>query len=230
MELEETDWSVVISWIGTIIGFILNITPAVQFWNIFKGKEKIDIVPESMLIFNICCSELWACYWIRQDVFVPCFSAVIGLGLSQIFAIIYLYYFTNKQTVKFLIYIIIESGIIYGFYYLLVFIIPSYQIVGTLAMLVNIFTYIAPGQKILIVIKERNYRLIPIASTIAGMACSASWLTFGLMIWDKNTIVPNSIGLIFSIVNTSIWTYYYLNRKDENKGKVNLEEELTQKI
>lgn len=219
MVLENVDLSVIVSWIGTIMGFILNIAPIVQFFNIFRGKEKIDIVPELMLVFNILCSELWSCYWLRQNIFVPFFSAAVGLGLSEIFAIIYLYFYGEKIVGKFLIYVLIESGLVYGFYYLLVFVIPTYQTVGTIAMVVNILTYIAPGQNIIKVIKQRNYKLISIASTIVGAACSLCWFSFGLMIKDINTIIPNSIGLTFSLINTFVWIYFYLNRKDEEEGE-----------
>ena len=47
------DLPTIVSWIGTVIGIILNISPIVMFYSIIKGKNKIEIVPESMLIFNM---------------------------------------------------------------------------------------------------------------------------------------------------------------------------------
>ena len=85
-------------------------------------------------------------------------------------------------------------------------------------MIFNVAMYIAPGQKILRVIKEKNYKLIPIRSTIVSILCSGSWLMYGITINLFAQIVPNAIGLFFSILNTLAWIYFFINRdKDKNK-------------
>ena len=76
--------------------------------------------------------------------------------------------------------------------------------------------YIAPGQKIIRVIKEKNYKLIPIRSTIVSILCSGSWLMYGISINLFAQILPNALGLFFSILNTLAWCYFYINR---DKGK-----------
>ena len=85
-------------------------------------------------------------------------------------------------------------------------------------MIFNVLMYIAPGQKIVRVIKEKNYKLIPIRSTIVSICCSGSWLLFGISINLIPQIVPNALGLFFSIVNTLAWIYFYIN-KDKSKDK-----------
>ena len=83
-------------------------------------------------------------------------------------------------------------------------------------MIFNVAMYIAPGQKIIRVIKEKNYKLIPIRSTIVSILCSGSWLMYGIVINLFAQIVPNALGLFFSILNTLAWIYFYINR---DKGK-----------
>ena len=219
------DIPTIVSWIGTVIGIILNISPIVMFYSIIKGKNKIEIVPESMLIFNILCSSLWACYWYLQvDKFVPFFSSAFGLALSEIFSLIYLFFLAEKDWKKYFLYAFLEINLVLEFNYALLFIIKDYIIVGNIAMVVNIITYITPGQKIYQVIKTRNYNLIPISSTLSGSLCTLAWLIFGLLIWDIRTIIPNGLGLIFATINSGVWAYFYFTR---NKDEDEKEEKMT---
>ena len=219
------DLPTIFSWIGTVIGIILNISPIVMFYSIIKGKNKIEIVPESMLIFNILCSSLWACYWYLQvDKFVPFFSSAFGLALSEIFSLIYLFFLAEKDWKKYFLYAFLEINLVLEFNYALLFIIKDYIIVGNIAMVVNIITYITPGQKIYQVIKTRNYNLIPISSTLSGSLCTLAWLIFGLLIWDIRTIIPNGLGLIFATINSGVWAYFYFTR---NKDEDEKEEKMT---
>ncbi len=219
------DLPTIVSWIGTVIGIILNISPIVMFYSIVRGTKKIEIVPESMLIFNILCSSLWACYWYLQvDKFVPFFSSAFGLALSEIFALIYLFYLSEKDWKKYLLYAFLEINLVLEFNYGLLVVLGDYITVGNIAVVVNIITYITPGQKIYQVIKTKNYNLIPISSTLSGAMCTLCWLIFGLLIWDIRTIIPNGLGLIFATINSGVWAYFYFTR---NKDEDEKEEKMT---
>ena len=90
------DWDLmakISSLAGTAMGIGLGITPIVPFIEIIKGKENVKIFPESMIFFNILCPHLWACYWIRQAIFIPFFSAIFGFVLALLFSTIYLYFY-----------------------------------------------------------------------------------------------------------------------------------------
>ncbi len=178
-----------------------------------------------MLIFNILCSSLWACYWYLQvDKFVPFFSSAFGLALSEIFALIYLFYLSEKDWKKYLLYAFLEINLVLEFNYGLLVVLGDYITVGNIAVVVNIITYITPGQKIYQVIKTKNYNLIPISSTLSGAMCTLCWLIFGLLIWDIRTIIPNGLGLVFATINSAVWIYFYCTRDKESDEK---EEKIT---
>ena len=223
------DLPTIVSWIGTVIGIILNISPIVMFYSIIRGQKKIEIVPESMLIFNILCSSLWACYWYLQvDKFVPFFSSAFGLALSEIFALIYLFYLADKDWKKYILYAFLEINLVLEFNYGLLFVLGDYITVGNIAVVVNIITYITPGQKIYQVIKTKNYNLIPISSTLSGSLCTLCWLIFVLLIWDIRTSIPNGLGLVFATINSGVWAYFYFTRdkeEDEKEEKITPNEE-----
>ena len=218
-----------VAWIGTIIGCILNLTPITMFRKIYLEEESIEIVPESMLIFNILCPSLWACYWwLQVDKFVPFFSAMLGVGLSEIFALIYLFYFSEKNIKRYLLYAFLEINLLLEFNYIFLKLVGDYSIVGSIAVVVNIINYIAPGQNIVKVIQEKNYKLIPISSTLVGASCAMSWLSFGILIRDIKTIIPNTLGLIFVVLYSFIWAYFYCVRNTEKED--NEEEEDSSEI
>ena len=211
MDLES-----IVSWTATIIGFGLKASPIVLFYKIARGKEKIEIVPELLIICNALCAELWFSYWTKiGNKLAPLVSSSVSLILGIIFSFIYLYYFTKKKWTKFLLFIFIESAFACLLFYVLNQM--EIKIIGLIANIVNVITFISPGQKIMRVCREKNYKLIPIVTTVFGCITSFGWLCFGILIHDINVIIPNSISVTFAIFNTSIWIYFYCKRKDKEK-------------
>lgn len=209
---------------GTAMGIGLGITPIFPFIEIIRGKEKASIFPESMIFFNILCPHLWATYWIRQANFIPFFSAIFGLILALIFSTIYLYFYLGNNISKWLLALLCKFSVFLGFHYFLLYILPSYHYIGTAAMLVGIFTSIAPAQNVLKVFRSGNYKNIPIWSTVFGALCNFCWLLFGCFLKDIYNIIPNAICFTINMSNTFIWIYYYC--KSKNKNKDDKEEEL----
>ena len=109
------------------------------------------------------------------------------------------------------------------------YIFKSYSTTGNLATVLTIFNYIAPGQNIMKVIRERNSKYIPIASVLSGAFCSGSWFIFGLLIWDVPTIICNGISLMFALINTVIWTIFYCIGSKGSEEKDEKEMELNEK-
>ena len=198
---------------NTITAVILILSPAVAFIPIIKGKEKYTNIPVLMLIFNLLTNLCWGCYWCRVTRYSPMICSIICSIIATVFFFIYLYFFSNKNIKKYMIYsialIFIEVLIVYISYY----VVKSLKYFGIFLIVINIFMFIAPAQNILRVIKEKNYKLIPIASTIVGTLCSGGWFIFGKLVNDINCIIPNGLGLISSIITTIIWSYYYIRAK-----------------
>ena len=211
MDLES-----IVSWTATIIGFGLKASPIVLFYKIAIGKEKIEIVPELLIICNVLCAELWFSYWTKiGNKLAPLVSSSVSLILGLIFSFIYLYYFSKKKWTNFLLFILLESVFVCLLFYGLNQI--EVKVIGLIANIVNVFTFISPGQKIVRVCREKNYKLIPIVTTVLGCVTSFGWLCFGILINDINVMIPNSISTLFAIFNTSIWIYFYCKTKDKEK-------------
>ncbi len=209
--------STVFSSSGTIFSVFLSFSPTVPFIQVFQKKEKIEILPEGMLFCQLLNRLLWGSVWVLTKRLIPFINAGIGIIITSVFLVLYLYLYFNRIYFKTFIGLIallcfelsvFLGAVLYG----------NVSVVSLLAMIFNVAMYIAPGQKIIRVIKEKNYKLIPIRSTIVSICCSGSWLLYGIFISLMAQIVPNALGLFFSIANTLAWIYFYINRdKEKNK-------------
>ena len=212
-----------------LITVFLNFSPIFVFIPVIKGKQKYTNIPFLMLIFNLLNCICWACYWLRKNVISPVISNAICLIISTMFFLIYLFFFSKKIVTKFLFYIIIliliETIIIFISLYVI-----NLNFFGIILIVMNSLMFIAPGQNIIRVIKENNYKLIPIATTLVAIICSGGWLLFGILVNDINCIISNLIGLVSSIFTTLIWVIYYLRSKIiRNKNKFYQEENIDNK-
>ena len=169
---------------NTLIAVILNISPIVAFIPVIKGKEKYTNIPILMLIFTLINNLGWSCYWYRVFRYSPMTCSIICSIIASCFFFIYLYFLSKKNIHKFIMYSLI-------------------------LIVINIILFIAPGQNLKKVIRKKNHKLIPIATTIIGCICSAGWLLFGIIVEDINCIIPNGLGLISSIITTFIWIYFF---------------------
>ena len=211
------------STIGTIISFALSFTPTVPFMKVFKGQEKIDILPEGLLLFLILTRLVWGSVWILTDRKIALLNSVLGIAVCDVFVALYFYlYFARSCPKAFfttIVLLLLEVAILYGGVFW-----GNHTVLSYTAMCFNVMMFISPGQKIIRVIKEKNYKLIPIWTTIVNILCSAAWLGYGICINLISQIIPNSLGLFFSIANTLAWVYFYLKR-DKSKDNENDEEE-----
>ena len=225
-----TDISDIFSIIGTITSFILSFSPIFPFIKVLKKEDKIDILPESLLFSLILTRLAWGAVWIITKRKIAIFNSISGIIICNIFIILYFYIYFNRTYKKTII-----SGIalisIEGFTLYMAVLWANQAFLAFIAMIFNILVFISPGQKILRVIKEKNYKLIPIYSTIINIVYSIAWLAYGISIQMISSIIPNVLGLLFSLINTGAWIYYYKRRKKTklfNSGKQN-EVELVEK-
>ena len=213
----------VISLIGTIIGIFLFISPSILFYKIIRRQEKHIIISKTILLFNIVCGELWMCYWLRLNKIIPMISSAISLSFSIIYAIIYLYFYFLGKIFKWILSSILTIVIVWQCYYSIIFILEDYEFIGMIAMIINIITYIQPVQNILRIIKQGNFKSISIINSILGFLSSGCWLSYGILINNIKSIIPNGIGFIVSIIHIAIWTFFYLRMKsdDDKNEKLN---------
>ena len=212
-----------VSIFNTLITVFLNLSPAVPFINVIKGKEKYTNIPPMMLLFTLLNNVIWGCYWHRKGEFSGFFCSHVCGTIATIYLVLYLYFYSEKTAGKFMLYALIQCVCQTGIILFFLSEILSLPVVGILLIAINTMQYVAPAQNLIRVIKEKNHKLIPIVTTVLGIACSGGWLLFALIIADINCFIPNGLGCVSSIITTIVWFWIY-----SKYGKKEDEEELVE--
>ena len=215
----------IFGWVGTAIAIYFYLAPAVPFIKLVNDHLKVNEVPGILLICSFMNCILWADYGLLDDTFQVYLANGIGGAITLIWITIFLIYI-GKQNLKIaLLYIILLIICVGGISYVFYFIIDK-DITGKVAMIFNILMYAAPGEKIFKVFKTKKYNLIPIFSTIGGFFCSLCWLIFGIYKGDINLIIPNGLGLFFSILQIVVYLIFYCKKRSEENFDIGEDDRL----
>lgn len=212
---EENTVESIFGWVGAIISIYFYFAPGFPFFKVLRDQMNYQDLPVILLISSFLNCILWADYGLIKNSTQIYITNSFGGTITLIWITIYLVYLGKKYFIVSLIVnilILIGTGAIS---YLFYFIIDS-NITGLIAMIFNVIMYAAPGEKIIRVIKTRNYELIPIYSSIGGFLCSLCWLIFGFYQNDINIIIPNSLGILFSSIQ--ILTFIFLCCKSDKSN------------
>jgi len=215
---EENIVESIFGWVGAIISIYFYFAPGFPFYKALKDQMKYQDLPIILLISSFINCILWADYGLIKNSTQIYITNSLGGTITLIWITIYLLYLGKKYFVISLIlniFLLIATGAISFLFY---FIIDS-NITGLIAMIFNVLMYAALGEKIISVIKTKNYELIPIYSSIGGFLCSLCWLIFGFYQNDKNIIIPNSLGILFSVIQILIFIILYCKSHKNNNEK-----------
>ena len=201
----------IIGILGTITSICFYLAPAIPFYNILKDKLNYHDFPLILLLISFLNCIFWTDYGLVNDYFILLYlSNAIGGSITLSFMIIYLILITGLNLYLSLTIAILLSIIIVFITCLFYYLIPV-CVVKIFAIIFTILMYASIGAKISQVIKTKNYKLIPIFSTIGGIVNSFCWLIYGIFDKKWEFYVANGIGLIFVIF--FICLIYYLKRK-----------------
>ena len=204
----------IFGWVGTVIATYFYIAPVVPFWKVLNHKLDYKDSPGVLLIMSFMNCILWADYGLVKNDFMVYFANGIGGTITLIFISVYLVFLAKESIPLSLGYIVLLLAVVFGI--MIGFFLIDYNITGYVAMIFNVLMYAAPGEKIFQVIKTGNYNLIPIFSTIGGLACSLCWLMYGIYQRDWKLYVPNALGLAFAVLQVVIFLIYYLKNKNKD--------------
>ena len=214
---EEEDFvGNIFGWVGTGISMFFYIAPVVPFLKLIKGEISCKESPGILLICSFMNCILWGDYGLLLDRFLIYFANGIGGTITLIWIVIFIIHYVEKRFAMALLYNLILTISIVGIALLFFFIVP-YQVTGKIAMVFNVLMYASPGEKMITVFRTGNYKLIPIWSTLGGTACSACWMIYGIYLVDWNQIIPNGLGVLFSIFQVIVFLFYKLKNGNEVK-------------
>jgi solute carrier family 50 protein (sugar transporter) len=205
-------------WVGVLVSIIFFASPLPQFINLIKKKSKFTEINIVIIIGNYISSIVWLIYGYRIKIkqITVCYS--IGALISLIWIWTYLIYMGKKKISQSLIFTILLSALTFALYIILTVIISDIKTLGEVCFIVCSLSYISPTQLLIKVLNTKDYKLIPIYSAIIASIGYGSWTLFGLFKFNANIIIPNLVGLGFSLAQIILYRVY--------KNKKPLAEEL----
>ena len=186
---------------------------------LIKGELTLKESPGLLLICSFLNCILWSDYGLLTNKFSVYFANGLGGAITLIFITIFLIHLADRKILFSLIYIFFLIACVTEIYFFCYYILDP-EITAIIANVFNVLMYAAPGEKIYIICKNGNYKLIPIWSTLGGLACSTSWMFYGIYKKDKYLIIPNALGCASAIVQLIVYIIYRNKYyKKENKEK-----------
>jgi solute carrier family 50 protein (sugar transporter) len=82
------------------------------------------------------------------------------------------------------------------------------EIVGYIAMVVNLIMYGAPLTLITKMVREGDVSSLSPVTMLAGLCTSSMWLAFALMIKNIFIGIPNGIGILIFLVQFAIYAKF----------------------
>ena len=219
MSEEDDLGSIVFGWIGTAIALVFYIVPIVPYWKLIKGELTLKESPGLLLICSFLNCILWSDYGLLTNKFSVYFANGLGGAITLIFITIFLIHLADRKILFSLIYIFFLIACVTEIYFFCYYVLDP-EITAIIANVFNVLMYAAPGEKIYIICKNGNYKLIPIWSTLGGLACSTSWMFYGIYKKDKYLIIPNALGCASAIVQLIVYIIYrnkYYNKENKKK-------------
>ena len=208
----------ILGWIGTIVSICFFASSAPRFYYLIKKKIRYEDINIIIILGNYISSIVWLIYGfsIKLKQIKICYS--IGALLSLVWIWIYLTYMSKKKMTQAMILLMSLSVLSFSIYIILTVVITDKKLIGNICFIVCSISYISPAQLIIKVINSKNYKIIPIYSAIIASIGYGSWTLYGLFNFIGNIIIPNLVGLGFSIAQIILYRVY--------KNKTPLTEEL----
>lgn len=206
--------------IGTVIGIFVNLSPGILFAEIVKNQRIYTEIPESMLLSNLLCNCInLSLGFVRMD-YIMILSSSVGAFLAIVWAIWYLFYFSEDNIKMFLIHSFVIVNLSVEFVWIFGFIIKSNLGTGIGAIIITVINFATPGQNILKVIRTKKHKLIPIFTTVTCLLCSSCWLIYGITEFDYRLYVPNVLGLLFGLLQFVVWAIFFCKKWRFPKGEI----------
>ena len=219
LEINKELLTNIFGWAGNVFSVIFFSAPILQIIKLIKKEIPVSTIPAPLFIFSILNCLLWTCYGIliTQTSLYVCNS--IGAFLTGVWIVIYLFYLFKKRYAHFAFVVFVFANFVFEIIFFCFYIgnksATHQKAISYVAMVINVVMYAAPGEKILTVIKTNNYKLLPIASSVAAFFNSLSWFMFGLFLGEIGIIVPNVLGMALALMQLGVFWYAYVKFKKE---------------
>ena len=203
-----------IAWLGFLVTLALFVAPYRDVWGatgIFARRNTAHLATGLPYVASMFNSMLWLLYCgAHPSAYVPSMLLnTIGLLLNASYTACYMRYTSAVESRVCLRNVTIGACVIcaaMGWYS--VEGVGGQAGVGKLAAMANILMFYAPLASVSEVVRTQSVLKFPLPPLITGFCSALVWFLFGTYTLDWPVIVPNGLGIAFSVTQLSVYAYY----------------------
>ncbi|GMI95446.1 VEGETATIVE CELL EXPRESSED1 [Hibiscus trionum] len=221
---------------GNVISFFLFLSPVPTFIKICKVKSVLDFKSDPYLATLLNCM-MWMIYAlpiVHPDSTLIITINGIGLVVESIYISIFFIFSNNKKRKRILLFLAIEFIFVAAVVVITLLLFKTTKrrsmFVGILALIFNIGMYTSPLTVMGMVIRTKSVKYMPFTLSLFSLLNGIVWMTYALLKFDINILIPNGLGCLAGIAQIILYAYYYKTTNwddDEEKAsaqKVQLSE------
>lgn len=187
--------------IGISFSLLFFLSPIFIFYKVCKSQVPIKRMSFTSLYACFLNCLFWLIYGLRLEIKSVIFCNLAGGFITLVFVCGYLYLKFDKQILLKILSILGIFTLSVGIGFSLFRFVNSTEIIGLVAMVINIIMYLIPLKVIPEFCQTKNKKVFNKFQYYASFICCLSWTLYSLLIEEgKNIFITNSIGLILSII------------------------------
>lgn len=209
------DYQNIFGYIAICLSSCFYCSLTIPFFNVIRCKLNYEYTPIALINTIYVDSVAWYIYADKISCNHLKLGSTIGACSTLLLIIIYLAFELKKYIVDTILNILI---LILGTLVLhkgLTIVVEDAQMVGKICIGTKLISFCTPIILTFRVIKEKNYKLISINTTLSYMVACIGWVLFGKSANDLNIMCPNGIGVFLCFIQFVV----YLNFK-KKYGKI----------
>ena len=203
------DYQNIFGYIATGLSVCFYCSLVIPFFNVLRCKLNYEFTPIALINTIYVDTIAWYIYADKILCEQLKLCNTIGACCTLLLIVIYLAFELRKYLVDSILNALI---LILGTLVMhkgLTIVVEDAQMVGKICIATKIITFFIPIIMIFRVIKEKNYKLISVNSTLTYMASCIGWVLFGKTANDFNIMISNAIGIVLCFIQFIV----YLNFK-----------------
>lgn len=164
-----------------------------------KSTDNIQFLP----FLTTCLNNLgWLYYGILKRDHTIVLVNVIGASLQTLYIIMYIHY--TKQKKRFLSRTMFAGAVLAGGWFYFAMFLPEGEIrlhqLGLTCSVVTVSMYLSPLTDLVNIVRSGDVQCLSFPLTVATFFTSTSWVLYGLQLDDYYIVVPNTPGILTSII------------------------------
>jgi uncharacterized protein with PQ loop repeat len=202
------DYQYIVGCVATGLSVCFYFSLVIPFFNVLRCKLNYEFTPIALIdtIYVDCLA--WYIYTDKISCDQLKLSSSIGACCSLLLIVIYLAFELKKYTIDSILnclILILGTLVIHKG---LDVVVEDSDMVGKICIGARLITFCIPILMTYRVIKEKNYKLISVNTTLTYMLSCIGWLIFGKFANDLNIMCANCIGVAICFIQFCIYLNY----------------------